>query len=90
MNPIGILTGGFSKSVGDSMGFGGGMSTPAPAMPPPAAHPAVLGSAQTALAATATKKAGSVAEGMGSDGTVKTSPQGLKPPDTGKSTLLGG
>jgi len=61
----------------------------APVPPPPAAHPAVLGSAQTALAGAASKKGGAVAEGMGFDNTIQTSPQGLKPPSTAKSTLLG-
>jgi hypothetical protein len=60
-----------------------------PTPPPPAAHPAVLGSAQTALAAATTKKGGAVADGMGFNNTIQTSPQGLKPPSTAKSTLLG-
>lgn len=72
------------------MGFGGPKAPAAPLQPPPAANPAVLGSAQTALAASNTKKAGAVAEGQGFDNTIETSPQGLKPPQTAKTSLLGG
>lgn len=72
------------------MGFGGAPKPIAPQQPPPAANPAVLGSAQVALAASQSKKAGAVAEGQGFDNTVMTSPQGLKAPQTAKTTLLGG
>lgn len=58
--------------------------------PPPAANPAVLGSAQTALAIQTTKKAGSVAEGAGFDNTIKTGPEGLQAPAVARTTLLGG
>lgn len=70
------------------MGFGGPKPT-APPIPPPAAHPAVLGSAQTALAGSQTKQSGAAAEGMGFGNTIQTSPEGLKAPQTAKSTLLG-
>lgn len=72
------------------MGIFGGPKAPlAPPMPPPSAHPAVLGSAQTQLAGSASQKAGAAAEGMGFDKTIQTSPQGLKAPETAKTTLLG-
>lgn len=72
------------------MGFlTGSPKIPAPPSVPPAAHPAVLGSAQTALASSATQKAGKAAEGMGFDNTIQTGPQGLKAPAIAKATLLG-
>lgn len=61
----------------------------APTPPPAAAHPAVLGSTQTALIGSSAKKAGGAAEGMGFDNTIQTSPQGLKAPAAAKATLLG-
>lgn len=61
---------------------------PALPMPPPAAHPATLGSAQLALADSSSKAAAGAAAGMGSNGTIKTTPGGLEPPKTAK-TLLG-
>lgn len=61
----------------------------APMAPPPAAHPAVLGSAQTALSGAEQKKSADAAAGAGMSDTIKTSPQGLKAPATAKSTLLG-
>ena len=72
------------------MGFGGAPKPLAPPLPPPAAHPAVLGSAQTQLAGAAAKKGAAVAEGLGLDNTIKTSAQGLEAPKIAKTTLLGG
>lgn len=70
--------------------FGGAPKATAPPLPPPAAHPATLGSTASVMAGQNAKAAGAVAEGMGSSGTVKTSPQGiLKEPSTAKATLLG-
>ena len=63
---------------------------PSVPLPPPAAHPATLGSQESQLAAQSTKKAGAAAEGMGFNDTIKTSPQGLEAPATAKTTLLGG
>ena len=61
-----------------------------PPMPPPAAHPATLASTSVALAGTNAKAAGAAAEGIGSNDTIKTSPQGLvAPASTAKATLLG-
>jgi hypothetical protein len=57
---------------------------------PPAAHPAVLGSNQLALAGDTNKAAGAAAAGMGFDDTIKTSQKGLTAPATAKTTLLGG
>lgn len=71
------------------MGLGTKPVVPDIGMPPPAAHPPVLGSTQTALAGQAAKQRAAAAEGMGEDNTVATSPQGLKAPDTAKATLLG-
>lgn len=62
---------------------------PAVPMPPPAAHPPTLGSASLAIASQQQKDRNKAAEGMGEDNTVKTSPEGLSPADTTKSTLLG-
>lgn len=56
--------------------------------PPPAAHPAILGSIQSSLMGNSKKGAGAEASGMGFDDTIKSSQQGLKPPTTAK-TLLG-
>lgn len=61
----------------------------APMPPPPAAHPAVLGSLQVQQSGDTAKKAAAAAEGMGESSTVKTSPQGLEAPKTAK-TILGG
>lgn len=67
------------------------MPTPkTPPLPPPAAHPAVLGSMEAQLAGNQTKKGAAAAEGMGMNDTLKTSPQGLEAPKTAKTTLLGG
>ena len=67
-----------------------GPSVPSVTMPPPAAHPVILGSNQTQVAGEEAKKAAAAAEGMGMDDTVKTSPQGLQKPTTATTTLLGG
>lgn len=56
---------------------------------PPAAHPAVLGSATSALAGQNAKAAAGAAEGQGFDNTIQTTPKGLEAPSTAKATLLG-
>ena len=61
-----------------------------PPLPPPAAHPATLGSTEIQLSGQNSKKGAAVAEGMGANDTVKTSPQGLDAPKTAKTSLLGG
>ena len=61
-----------------------------PPPPPPAAHPAVLGSQAVQLAGDRIAKDAKMAEGLGAEGTIKTSAQGLGAPSTAKSTLLGG
>lgn len=61
-----------------------------PMPPPPAAHPAVLGSQEVQLSGDAAKKSAAIAEGLGESGTVKTGPQGLEAPKTAKTSLLGG
>lgn len=63
-------------------------SPPQVPLPPPSAHPPTFGGSLEATSVNQTKKAAAVAEGLGMDNTVKTSPQGLKPPSTAK-TLLG-
>lgn len=69
-----------------------GFSSPKPPqipMPPPAAHPPTLGSNE-ALTGSKTQQAGTAAEGLGADNTIKTSPQGLTTtPTLAKATLLG-
>lgn len=66
-------------------------SAPPPArMPPPAAHPQGLGSATVQLDQQAAKKRAQAADGLGLNGTVKSSPTGLVAPNTAKTTLLGG
>lgn len=71
------------------MGFGGPSPPPVP-MPPPSAHPPVLGSATSALAAQNAKQRAAGAEGMGFDDTIATSPEGVKEkPNTQRATLLG-
>lgn len=62
---------------------------PSVEMPPPAAHPALFGSSAVQAVAAATRQRAAVAEGKGSDDTVKTSPQGEAAPTTAKATLLG-
>lgn len=69
-----------------------GISTPKPPaipLPPPAAHPALLGSTATGLAGQQGKEASKKAEGAGSNDTIKTTPKGLEAPETAKATLLG-
>jgi len=57
------------------------------ALPPPAAHPSILGSSFARLRAQKSKAAASV---FTADDTIATSPQGLtKPKSTAKATLLG-
>lgn len=59
-------------------------------MPPPAAHPATLGSNSIALAGQNARAMAAGAEGLGSNDTVKTSAEGLTTPaTTAKATLLG-
>lgn len=56
-------------------------------LPPPAAHPSILGSSFARLRAQKSKAAASV---FTADDTIATSPQGLmKEKSTAKSTLLG-
>lgn len=71
------------------MGFGSAPKPPSVGMPPPAAHPAVLGSATVASTLKAQKDQ-SDAGSFTNNSTIATSPQGLKtPPPTAKATLLG-
>lgn len=67
-----------------------GPSAPSLPMPPPAAHPATLGSSAVQDAGSVTKSQAAGAEGLGFDNTIKTSSQGLVAPNTTKTTLLGG
>lgn len=63
---------------------------PTVAMPPPAAHPPVLGNSASLMAEQATKSRAAAAAGAGLDGTVGTSPEGAPAqPSTAKATLLG-
>jgi hypothetical protein len=68
--------------------FGSTPKVPTLPMPPPAAHPATLADAAVQGAGGNTKAGGAAANGMGSDGTIKTSPQGTPAPTIAK-TLLG-
>lgn len=69
------------------MGFNSPKAPGVP-MPPPSAHPPVLGSALSGN--DQIKDQGEAAEGLGADGTIKTSPQGLQTtPTLAKATLLG-
>lgn len=61
-----------------------------PPLPPPAAHPATLGSLSVQLAGDKSNKGAAAAEGLGANDTVKTTPQGLEAPKTAKTSLLGG
>lgn len=70
--------------------FSGAPKAPNIPVPPPAAHPATLGSSMVALSGNNVNEAGAAAEGMGMDNTIQTSPQGLTKPATAKTTLLGG
>ena len=66
------------------MGFGAPKPQQVP-LPPPSAHPPILGSSLSQKTETAAE-----AEGQGADNTVKTSPEGLQtPPSTARVTLLG-
>lgn len=73
------------------MGFGGSPPTPPPVqLPPPAAHPATLGSAMSEIVRQKSEQTARAAAGKGSGGTVQTGQQGLKmEPPTAKATLLG-
>lgn len=72
------------------MGFGGGPSPPPIPLPPAAAHPPTLGKDSVALAGTSAAQRAAAAGGSGLDGTIFTSPQGLKKTaTTAKNTLLG-
>lgn len=66
-----------------------GPSAPSLPMPPPAAHPATLGSSAVQDAGGLSKSGAAAAEGQGFDNTIKTSSQGLVAPNTTKNTLLG-
>ena len=70
----------------------GAMKPPAPpsvGMPPPAAHPGILGSA-TVGATLQAQKARAGASTFTADKTIGTTPQGVtQPATTAKSTLLG-
>lgn len=71
------------------MGFPKPPSPPGIPMPPPAAHPAVLGSSTVASTLQAQKKSAEATK-FTADDTIGTSPQGLKTPaSTAKATLLG-
>lgn len=72
------------------MGMGGSdPSPPSVPMPPPAAHPAILGSS-TADATLKAQKARADASVFKAGGTIGTSPQGdTSTPSTARSTLLG-
>jgi hypothetical protein len=71
--------------------FSGPVHPPSVPMPPPAAHPATLGSSTVALQGQSANKAGAAAEGMGFDDTIKTAPGGLtQKASTATTTLLGG
>lgn len=60
---------------------------PPPPVPPPQAYPATRATAQTGQASASNRARAAATQG----GTVATSAQGLtQPPDTAKSTLLGG
>lgn len=70
------------------MGVAKPPAPPSVPMPPPAAHPAILGSS-TVDAALRAQKDMAKASVFTDDGTISTSPQGLKTPTTAKHTLLG-
>lgn len=87
---MGSVVKGLVGGLGAMIGLGGdnGPKAPAVPMPPPAAHPATYGSAAVQGTLDTAQKTAKAAAGGGMDGTVKTSPQGLKAPTTAK-TLLG-
>lgn len=65
------------------------MGNPGVPMPPPAAHPATMGSAQLALTGLEARQRASAQEGKGFDNTLQTGPEGVKSENTTKATLLG-
>lgn len=70
------------------MGIGSPPKAPNIPLPPPAAHPPVLGSGSSIDAALRSQRAATAATTF--DNTLATSPQGLlKKPSVAKSTLLG-
>lgn len=70
------------------MGFAKPPAPPSVGMPPPAAHPSVLGSSVSS--ALSGQKARADSQKFTADDTIGTSPQGLKTPaTTAKTTLLG-
>lgn len=71
------------------MGIASPGAPPPIKMPPPSAHPAILGSSASSLSGASAGRAARAAEGMGEDNTVKTSPQGADKPSTAPVTLLG-
>lgn len=73
------------------MGMFSGPKTPYVPLPPPAAHPPTMGSAQIALAGIQSRQRARAEEGAGFADTIKTSPQGVTQPATSApATLLGG
>lgn len=72
------------------MGMGGSSPTPPSiSMPPPAAHPGILGSSTADASMKAQKNRATASGPFNADKTIGTSPQGDKPVSTAKSTLLG-
>jgi hypothetical protein len=72
------------------MGFPKPPAPPSLGMPPPAAHPAVLGSSTVDATLKAQKDRAVSTNPFTADKTIATSPQGDKStPSTAKSTLLG-
>jgi hypothetical protein len=72
------------------MGFGGGPKPPSVSMPPPAAHPAVLGSGTVDAQLRAQKDRATSTNPFTADKTIATSPQGIQTaPTTARPTLLG-
>lgn len=66
------------------------ISPPPIPLPPPAAQSPVLGSSLTQVGGIASKEISTAIEGMGDNGTIKTSPQGVQAPaNIAKVTLLG-
>lgn len=72
------------------MGMGGPPKPNLPSMPPPAAHPAVLGSSTADSALKAQKDRATSTNPFTANKTIGTSPMGdTSTPATAKSTLLG-
>lgn len=70
--------------------FDGPPHPASPPMPPPAANPSTLGSTSVGAAGATTKAAAGASEGIGQDGTIVTSPEGLQEKaNTSRATLLG-